>query len=162
MARFFFALLLLLTALLQATFLPALGFIDMGPDFALLLLLLWSASSGIAEGMIWAFGLGLWLDLLSMQPLGTHAIPLLIVAIIGGLVGTHLLRSGFLLPMATVFGVTIAYDVTSLIVALFAGKTIDAPGAVRLMLSSSLLNVLVVPFGYVALLVIGRWVPRHV
>jgi rod shape-determining protein MreD len=161
-ARFFFAVLLLLTALIQATFVPALGLLGVMPDLALLLLLIWSASRGVTEGLVWAFGLGLWMDLLAMDPLGTHSLALMVVALIGGLVGTHLLRSGFLLPMLTVLAATAAYDVAASVVALFGGETVAAVGMLRMTLVSSLLNALLVPFVYVFLLVVDRWIPRHV
>src|SRR4051794_29706310 len=49
--------LLLLTALVQASFLPALGWLKVTPDFALVFLLIWSATHGAREGLLWAFGL---------------------------------------------------------------------------------------------------------
>src|SRR5262245_36513159 len=84
LTRAFFALLLISLATVQATFVPALGVFGVFPDFVLVFLLIWSAARGVGEGLIWAFGLGIWLDLLTMDPLGTHAIALLVVAVIGG------------------------------------------------------------------------------
>jgi rod shape-determining protein MreD len=161
-ARFFFAVLLLLTALVQATFFPALDLLGIVPDLALVLLLIWSATRGVSEGLVWAFGLGLWMDLLAMDPLGSHSLAFMVVAVIGGLTGGRLLRSGFVLPMLTVFGATLAYDVVTAIVAIFGGESVDAAGMLRMTLTASLLNALLVPFAYVFLLAVDRWIPRHV
>jgi rod shape-determining protein MreD len=162
MARFLFALLLLSTALLQATFFPALNLLTVLPDFALVLLLIWSATHGVAEGMLWAFGLGIWLDVLTLEPLGNHALALLVVAILGGLTRGRLFRSGAILPLLAVIVATLAYNLVMLIMAAIGGSAGDAVSLIRLALMTALLNALLVPIAYGVLLVFDRWIPRHV
>lgn len=159
--RILFGLLLSLTALVQATFLPAVGLLQIIPDFALVFLLIWSAKHGTREGLFWAFALGLWIDLLTLETLGTHAIALLVVALVGGVTKDRLFRAGIILPMAAVFAATLAYNAVAQFMTLFAGETLEAVGALRLAIMTSLLNTLLVPVAYFALLLIERWMPRR-
>lgn len=162
MARVSFALLLALTALLQATFLPALGVIAILPDFALLLLLVWSASRGMVEGMTWALGLGLWLDLLTLDRLGTHGLSLLAVAVVGGLAGQRLFRSGIVLPLVAVVIATLAAGLVAIVVARFGGDAAGGLAMMRPIVATAFLNAVLVPVAWVVLLVVDRWIPRHV
>jgi rod shape-determining protein MreD len=155
-------LLLLTLATVQATFVPALGVFGVFPDFVLVFLLIWSSARGTAEGLIWAFGLGLWLDLLTMDPLGTHAIALLAVAVIGGAVRGRLFRSGAILPVLAVIVATLAYDFVLVVIHLFQGDSVAIAGAMRLALLNSLLNALLVPIAYAVMLMFERWIPRRV
>ena len=162
MSRVLFGALLLLTALLQATFFPATGLLSIVPDFALVFLLIRSATHGVSEGLIWAAGLGFWIDLLSMDPLGTHVLALLVVAVIGGATQGKLFRSGAILPVLTVLGATLAYSLVIVLLSLAAGETVGAGSALRLTIMTSLLNALLVPLAYGVLLVFDRWIPRRV
>lgn len=160
--RVLFALLLMFFALLQSSFLPATGLMGVVPDFALVFLLIWSSARGTPEGLIWAFGLGLWLDLLTLDPLGTHAIALLAVAAMGGAVRGRLFRSGAILPILAVIIATLAYGMLLIVVHLLQGVHVDVSGAMRLALLNALLNALLVPLAYGVLLMFERWVPRRV
>ncbi|HCG31042.1 MAG TPA: rod shape-determining protein MreD [Chloroflexi bacterium] len=162
MTRVFFGLSLALVAMLQASFVPALGLIAIQPDLALILLLAWSASRGMAEGMAWALGLGIWLDLLTLDPLGTHAFSLLVVAVIGGLAGQRIFRSGIVLPIVLVVVATLASGLVASLVARFSG---DAAGGLEMMrpiVAAVFLNTMFVLVGWVVLLIVDRWIPRHV
>ena len=161
-ARFFFAILLLLTALLQATFLPALHLLSVIPDFALVFLLIWSASHGATEGMFWAFGLGLWMDFLTLDRLGTHSIALLVVAAVGGASHGRLFRSGAILPLFAVVVATLAYALASFVVSVLGGDPVSLVGSARLALLNAALNALLVPIAYFVLLLFERWMPRRV
>ncbi len=162
MARASFAILLALTALLQATFFPALGMLTILPDFALVLLLMWSASRGITEGAIWALGLGLWLDFLTLDPLGTHTLSLLAVAAIGGFAGQRLFRSGVVLPIVIVVLTTFASGLIAAVVARFGGDAVSSVATMRPIVATAFLNAVLVSVGWFVLLVIDRWIPRHV
>jgi len=161
-ARVSFALLLALTALLQATFLPAAGLVAIFPDFALILLLLWSASRGMVEGMTWALGLGIWLDLLTLDRLGTHGLSLLVVAVIGGLAGRRLFHSGVVLPIVTVAAATLAAGLVSIVVTRFGGDAAGGLAMMRPIVATAFLNALLVPVAWFVLLVVDRWIPHHV
>jgi rod shape-determining protein MreD len=161
-SRGLFAVLLVFTALLQASFFPATGFIGIAPDFALVLLLVWSATRGIYEGLFWAFGLGLWMDLLTMDPLGTHAVALLAVAAIGGATRGKLFHSGMILPLVAILAATLAFSLVLLFLDALRGEGGDLAGMLRLALMTALLNALLVPLAYGFLFVFDRWVPRRV
>jgi rod shape-determining protein MreD len=160
--RTLFAMLVTFTALLQASLFPAMDVLAVMPNFALVFLLIWSSGHGVEEGLIWAFGLGIWLDLLTLDRLGTHAIALLPVAIVGGLVSGRFFRSGAILPIIAVIVATVAFTTVKLGISLMAGEAGDVLASVRLALIASLLNVLVVPLAYGALIVFERWTPRRV
>ena len=160
--RVLFAGLLLLTALMQATFFPASGYLGIVPDFAMVFLLIRSATHGVSEGLVWAAVLGFWIDLLAMDPLGTHVLALLVVALIGGATRGKLFRSGAILPVLTVLAATLAYNLVLVILSALAGDPVGGVSAFRLAIMTSLLNALLVPLAYGVLLVCDRWIPRRV
>jgi rod shape-determining protein MreD len=160
--RFLFTIALMSVTLLQATFFPATAVLYIVPDFALVLLLVWSASRGVEEGLLWAFGLGIWLDFLTLDPLGTHVLPLLAVAVIGGLARGRLFRSGLVLPAVSVIGATIAYRLIEMLVKVFSGRPVELTGEIRLALLAALLNMLLVPLVYGFVLIMDRWIPKRV
>lgn len=162
MARFLFAILLIAASLVQSTLLPAVQLLGLLPDIALVLLLVWSATHGIFEGVFWAFGLGLWIDLLTMDRLGTHGIALIVVAVIGGATRGRLFRSGAVLPIVAVLAATMAFNLVSLLLGTLSGDAVDVAGTLRLALMTSLLNALLVPLAYGVLFVFDRWIPHHV
>lgn len=162
MDRFLFTMALMFVTLLQATFFPALELLNIMPDFALVLLLVWSSSRGVEEGMLWAFGLGLWFDFLTLDPLGTHVIPFLAVAIIGGITRGRLFRSGLILPALSVIGATLLYRLIEMLMKVFNGQPVEVIGEARLAILAALLNVLLVPLVYGWILMIDRWIPKRV
>lgn len=162
MDRFLFTIVLMFMTLLQATFFPATELLSIIPDFALVFLLVWSASRGVQEGLLWAFGLGLWIDFLTLDPLGTHVIPLLAVAVIGGSVRGRLFRSGAVLPVVAVIGATLAFRVIEVLMQTFSGRGVEVAGEVRLAILAAFLNALLVPLVYGFLLMMDRWLPRRV
>jgi len=160
--RFLFTMALMFVTLLQATFFPAMELLNIIPDFALVLLLVWSSSRGIGEGLLWAFGLGIWIDFLTLDPLGTHVIPLLAVAVIGGITQGRLFRSGLVLPGLAVIGATLAYRLIEIVMKVFNGRSVEVFGEARLALLAALLNVLLVPLVYGCILMMDRWIPKRV
>jgi rod shape-determining protein MreD len=162
MSRFLFALLLLTSALMQASFLTAIDGLPVVPNIALVLLLVWSASHSIEEGLIWAFALGLWMDLLTLDPLGSHAIPLLLVALAGGVVRGRLFRSGAILPIAAVLVVTVGAGIVGLMLDFLRGERVMMLAQLRLIVLTAFLNALVVPVVYFIVLVIERVTPSRV
>lgn len=159
--RVLFGVLLLAAALVQATFLPALGLLAVGPDLALIFLLIWSATHGVREGLWWAFGLGIWLDLLTLDPLGAHVLPLLVVALIGGAAQGRLFRSGIILPMLAVIGASLASHLVAQLIDVARGEGMAALGLLRLAVTTAFLNALLVPLAWLVLLLVDRFIPRR-
>ncbi|CAN5701632.1 hypothetical protein BH23CHL2_BH23CHL2_29960 [soil metagenome] len=162
MGRVLFALLLFAAALLQASFLQAMDSVAIIPNIALVLLLVWSASHSIEEGLIWAFALGLWFDMLTLDPLGIHAIPLMLVALAGGAVRGRLFRSGAILPIVAVIAVTIGAGFVGVALDFLRGERILFLGQMRIVLVMAFLNALFVPLIYVVILIIERVTPSRV
>ena len=162
MGRILFAISLMLAGLVQASLLPSADLIAILPNFALVMLLIWSASHGVEEGLLWAFGLGIWMDLLTLDPLGSHALQYFIVAAIGGAVRGRFFRSGAILPVAAVVAATLGAGVAGMVMDLFRGLDISLIGSARLILMAALLNALVVPVAYFLILMYERWAPRRV
>jgi rod shape-determining protein MreD len=73
------ALILLVSAILQASLLPFLTSGAGTPNFVFLFVLAWSINADIRQSVTWALIGGIALDLLSALPLGTSALGLLLV-----------------------------------------------------------------------------------
>ena len=162
MSRVLFALLLVAAALVQATFFQAIEGVEVIPNIALVLLLVWSTSHSVEEGLIWAFALGLWFDMLTLDPLGIHAIPLMLVALAGWVVRGRFFRSGAILPIAAVIAVTIGAGFLDLMLDLLRGERVLFVGQMRILLVMAFLNALFVPFIYLVVLIIERVMPSRV
>ena len=158
----FFALLLVSAALFQASFLQAINGVEIVPNIALVLLLVWSANHSVEEGLIWAFALGLWVDMLTLDPLGLHAIPLMLVALAGWAVRGRLFRSGAILPVVAVLIVTIGAGVIEILLDFLRGERVLFLAQMRILIVLAFLNALFVPVVYIVLLVIERVVPGRV
>jgi rod shape-determining protein MreD len=96
---------LVLAALLQATFVPQIRFGGAAPDLVYLAVLCWAIGAELSDGLWWAFIGGVLHDLLSAAPLGVSSVGLcLIVFGIGGL-NRQMFGSGWLLlAVVVVFG----------------------------------------------------------
>jgi rod shape-determining protein MreD len=159
MPRVVFALLLVVAALMQATILPQLGAVAILPDVVLVLLLVWSGVRGVGEGLIWVFVVGLVLDLLAMDPIGSNGLALLPAALLAGLARRRFFHSGMIFPLMLAMLVTIAH---ALLLTLLRGlgtngATLPAAAVVRLTLLQALLNGLLVPPLYLVAGWMDRW-----
>lgn len=154
--RLGFALLLTAAALAQATFFPALHLLSIGPDLTLVLILLWSAERGAFEGVVWAFPVGILLDILALDPLGYNALALLPAALVGGLARRRVVHSGVLQPMLLVVAATVAHWCVSAILGALLGAGYSLVFSLRLGLLTALLNVAIVPFLYLFVLMLER------
>ncbi len=162
MGRVLFALLLIAATLVQATFFQAIEGVQVIPNIALVLLLVWSTSHSVEEGLIWAFALGLWFDMLTLDPLGIHAIPFMLVALAGWVVRGRFFRSGAILPIAAVIAVTIGAGFVDIILDVLRGERVLFVGQMRILLVMAFLNALFVPFIYLVVLIIERVMPSRV
>ncbi len=84
MARILFGLLLVATALLQATILPRVNPISVYPDLVLVFLFVWASARSIRESLFWVFFAGILLDVLGLDYFGTNALALVIVVVLAG------------------------------------------------------------------------------
>ncbi|MCX7708022.1 MAG: rod shape-determining protein MreD [Anaerolineae bacterium] len=93
---------LAVTVLAQATLLSRIRVLGVRPDLLLVTAVCWSLLRGVGEGMLWGFGGGLGIDVISGLPLGMSALALLPAAWLGGLGRSTVLSPGTLLPVLLV------------------------------------------------------------
>jgi rod shape-determining protein MreD len=157
MARIFFALCMLSAALVQATILPSLDLLEVLPDVTLVLLLVWSALRGAPEGLIWAFGFGMFIDILALDPLGTNGLALLGVALLGGLARRRFFHSTLIVPIALAVVATIVHALVLLLFRSGEGAGLPISSVFRLIFLQALLNSICVP----PLYVVAGWMERR-
>ena len=157
MARFSFALLLLFFSLSQATIMPSAHVIQVLPDVTLVLLLVWSALRGLPEGMMWAFGLGLFIDILALDPLGTNGLALLGVALLGGLARRRFFQSTLVIPIVLAVVATVVHALVLLLLRSGEGSGLPISSVIRLVFLQSLLNSIFVPPFYI----VAGWMERR-
>ncbi|MDP9374522.1 MAG: rod shape-determining protein MreD [Chloroflexota bacterium] len=161
MPRVIFALILGAAALTQATLLPMVRVLGIKPHLVLVLLLLWGATREPREGLAWAFGAGVFLDLLTLSPLGLNALGLLPAVLIGWLSRNRFFQSGLLFPLVMALAATAAHDLALLLAAPFTGGYSSPLGALRLGTLAALLNTLVVPPLYLVVHLLSSWIGRN-
>lgn len=160
MPRVTFAILLVLLALLQTTVLPMIRVIGIAPNLVLVALLLWSAVREPREGLVWAFGVGVFLDLLTLTPLGSTALALLPVALIGWLSRSRFFQSGLLFPLLMTLAATLANTLALLALSPLLNSPLNPLAAVRLAALGALLNAIVAPPLYLIVQLLNRWIGR--
>ncbi len=69
----------------QATLLSRIRVFGVSPDLLLVTVVCWSLLRGVGEGLLWGFGGGLGIDVISGLPLGVSAVALLPAAWLGNL-----------------------------------------------------------------------------
>lgn len=163
MARPIFALLLVVAALVQATVLPALVPFGVMPNLVLVLLLVWVALRGVAEGLIWVLGAGLLLDALAMDAIGTNGLALLPVVLAAGMARRRFFHSGMIVPLLLAVVATICHGlILTLVRSLDAGGGLPPlTGVIRLTFLQSLLNAVLVPPLYLVASRVNRWEPER-
>jgi rod shape-determining protein MreD len=152
MTRPVFGLLLVAAALLQTALLPRWQVIAVVPGLVVVLLFAWGAYRGLPEALIWAFAAGLLLDILGLDRLGTNALALLPVALLGGLSRGRFFQSGLIFPMVLAIVATFAYVAVLLGLRGLVGEGGSVDQAIgRITVLQALLNALLVPivFGLV-------------
>ena len=146
MTRPVFGLLLIAAALLQTALLPRWQVLAVFPSLVMVLLFAWSAYRALPEALLWAFAAGLLLDILGLDRLGTNALALLPVALLGGLSRGRFFQSGLVFPMVLAVVATFTYVATLLALRGLVGEGGGVEQAVgRITVLQALLNALMVP-----------------
>jgi rod shape-determining protein MreD len=157
MIRVLFAAILIFAAMSQATVLPSMHVLQVLPDTTLVLLLVWSALRGVPEGMCYAFGLGLFIDILALDPMGTNALALLGVALIGGLSRRRFFHSNLVFPLLLSVVATMAHALVLLLLRSSDGAGLPFATVFRFVFLQSLLNAMLVP----PLYLVAGWMERR-
>ncbi|MDP9365609.1 MAG: rod shape-determining protein MreD [Chloroflexota bacterium] len=157
MSRVVFAVVLLVAALAQAALLPGLGPLGVLPNLVLVLLLVWCALRGSAEGLLWVFGAGVLLDLLALDPIGTNGLALLPVAALAAPARRRFFHSGMIVPLSLAMVATVAHAaVLTGLRALGDGAAPPAAAMAQTVVLQALLNALLVP----PLYLVAGWMDR--
>ena len=141
---------------------PHLSVLGVQPDLMLLMVISWSLLRGAQEGMIWALIGGIGLDLLSGTPFGTFTVILVILSLVAGLGELSVFRTHLALPLVATLVATLAYDLFFLLSLYARGYSIAwADSLIKVVLPSTLFNVLLAPLVYKALYWLHRKTGRE-
>jgi rod shape-determining protein MreD len=117
--------LLIITAVLQVTLMPQLRLLDGSPDLVFLVVVSWALRGRLETSLAWAFMGGMALDLLSIQPLGTTTLGIVIVIYgIGGL-DERLYKIGFFALIGIVLVGTVVMQLCLIAVLFLTGHSLD-------------------------------------
>jgi rod shape-determining protein MreD len=145
-------LLLIAIVILQTTVMPHLSVLGVKPDLMLLMVISWSLLRGAEEGIIWALVGGIGLDLVSGAPFGTSTVALGVLSLVAGLGELSVFRTHIALPLIATLVATLAYDLFFLLLLYVRGCSMAwADSLIKVVLPSTLFNVLLSPFVYRAL-----------
>ncbi|CAA9540485.1 MAG: hypothetical protein AVDCRST_MAG70-61 [uncultured Thermomicrobiales bacterium] len=157
MARLGFAFVIVVAAFVQTALLPRINPLAIDPHLVIVLIVVWTATHGVGEGVIWAGPVGILLDVLTMETLGVNGLALLLAAVVGGLARRRFFQSGILVPMGLALVVSV---LSPLVVVTLRGPLGDAgPGlgaAVRLLVPQALLSMVLVPPAYLLVTLLDR------
>jgi rod shape-determining protein MreD len=143
---------LFLAAVLQATFLPALGLVRARPELVVSAVAIWAVLRGVREALPWAFTGGLLLDLFSQGPFGTAALALVLVAFCSSVGEASVFRTNFLLPTVIVFWACVLYGLLYLFLLRTHQMPVEWLGTLRhSVVPSALLSTACAPLIYALL-----------
>ena len=141
---------------------PHLTIMGVKPDLMLLMVISWSLLRGAQEGVIWALVGGMGLDLLSGAPFGTSTVALVALSLLAGVGELSVFRTRLALPLVATLVATLAYDLFFLLLLYARGYSIAwADSLIKVVLPSTLFNVLLAPFVYKALYWLDRKTGRE-
>ncbi|MCU0498437.1 MAG: rod shape-determining protein MreD [Anaerolineae bacterium] len=144
--------LLILAAVLQGTLIPVLVGSNGNPNLVFLMVISWAVHGTLRQNVIWAFVGGITLDLLSILPIGTTVIPLMILAIFLYEVGDRFAGFGLLVMIGIALFGTIFYQITLLLLITLLGYRVSwLPELTSILIPTVFYNViLIVPiYGFV-------------
>ena len=138
--------LLVLVAVFQATIAPHLTIWGVFPDLPVLVVACWGLLRGAREGLIWGFVAGIVVDILSGAPFGAATLSLMLVGALSGLGASAVSRAFLVLPIVTIFFITIVYYAVFLLIVQITGGEVPWPDMMlRIVLPSAVLNAVLAP-----------------
>ncbi len=90
---------LLLLTVVQSTILAQVTILGATPQLLPLFVLAWAMVRGSAEGLIWAFVAGLFIDLFSVSPLGISSLALMTAVLLVTTLQQNIALNRFFIPM---------------------------------------------------------------
>ena len=117
-------LIVALAVLLQSTLLSFIAIYDIIPDLVLVIVLFMSLKEGSLKGEITGFAGGIFVDFLSLAPLGFHSIIYGLIGFISGLTQKNVSTESILTQFLFIFiSMICKYLVSSLIIVVFSVET---------------------------------------
>lgn len=159
------AVILFIASLVQAVVLPQAVPISARPHFVVLLVVAVCLAESLYESVIWAFMGGLMLDLMSgpAVPLGTNALILVLLALLASLGQADPFHNLLLVPLVTAFAATLFYHILMMGVTIVLGHNVALlDNILRVALPGAILNAILMPVAYSAILWMSERVGRRV
>jgi rod shape-determining protein MreD len=142
----FAALLLLLTALVQTSVMPAFPIFGASPNLVLVLLVCWTIVRGRREAMVVIPIGGLCLSLVGSQPVGVALLAATPVLLLTELQALRLTPSNLLLALAVVFLSSLVYEAILLVALRLEGEAVGWLAVLmRVVLPTSIIDVIFTP-----------------
>ncbi|MGA2285398.1 MAG: rod shape-determining protein MreD [Dehalococcoidia bacterium] len=138
----FATLLLLLTALVQTSVMPAFPIFGVSPNLVLVLLVCWTVIRGRQEAMVVIPIGGLCLSLLGSQPVGVALLAAVPVLLLSELEALNLTPSNLVLALAVAFLSSLIYEAVLLVALRLEGDSVGWLAALmRVVIPTSIVNV---------------------
>jgi rod shape-determining protein MreD len=151
------ALILLALALIQVTQGERAMIAGGIPGLVLIAVVSWGVARGGLEALKWGILGGIWLDLFSGFPVGSHVFALVVVAFLVGLGERTVFQGNFVFPLLTVFIATFVYDGTLLLLAGATGRQVAFDQAFQATIfPSAVYNAALFPLAHAVLLRLDR------
>lgn len=146
MANYIGIPILLLAAVINATIMPELRLGNGTADLVFLLVMSWALLADVRDAMLWAVIGGMLQDVLSIAPVGTSALGLVIVAFAADAVFGTVSRGNLIVPLVVAGVGTVVYQMLTLLLLRMLGLSAVGlgQGVVYVMVPSTIMNVLLV------------------
>ncbi|MFH1085095.1 MAG: rod shape-determining protein MreD [Chloroflexota bacterium] len=151
--------LIILGALVQATWASRLRLLGVTPDVVLVLVIGWAVVRGLREGLLIALVGGLTMEALTGAPLGMTTAALVLATWLASVAESNVFRSAWYLPYVSIAIATPVYYGTMLLFMRLAGRPLPWMTMLgRVVVPSVTLNLLLMPAVYAAC----RWLHRGI
>lgn len=146
MANYIGIPILLLAAVINATIMPELRLGNGTADLVFLMVVSWALLADVRDAMLWAVIGGVMQDVLSIAPVGTSALGLVIVAFAADAIFGTVSRRNVLVPLAVAAVGTVVYQMITLFLLRLLGLSAVGigQGLVYVTVPSTILNVLLI------------------
>jgi rod shape-determining protein MreD len=154
-----------IASILQAVVLPQVLPLQARPQLLVLLVVAVCLAESLYDAVIWAFMGGLMLDLMSgpALPVGSNALLLVLVALLASLGQANPFQSRVFIPLLTAFATTIFYQILLMALSTALGNNVAIIDNLwRMVLPSAILNAILMPVAYSAMLWLSERVGRRV
>lgn len=162
MGRYIGIPILLLAAILNATVMAELRIEGGAPDLVFLMVLSWALLSQDQDVLLWAVAGGVFQDWLSLVPLGTSALGLLIVAFLANTAIGPVRRTNVVAPLVLAAAGTLIYHLVILGVLWVTGRAVALEqGLVYVTVPTLIFNTLIVLPVFRAVGLVHGWLTPH-